>query len=404
MTRSWHRLVPVAVAIAATCSLTGQAAGASPAPAVTTVASSLTDVSCPTNANCIAVGWSQSSGSGTIYRTLAEKWNGSAWSTMTTPSPSHAGGGAKLMGVSCPSVSSCVAVGESLVSSAGSLVPTPLAMSWNGTKWTTVTTPAPQDAAGALSSVSCASTANCMAVGSQGTDSSPAVAPLAMKWNAVRWGNAIPATPAAPGAAALTRVSCLTGFCMAVGYDGLGSAGTALTLAEKWTGSAWKLLTTPAPGSNARFAGVRCFSTANCIGVGAQPDSLLPLGQGTLAEKWNGSTWKTQTTADPLGVGAASLDGVACATASACVATGSTLDLTGLAKLTLGESATSNGAHWGLLSTVNPSSLTDELLSVACPAAAVCLAVGDYATTAGQYTLAEKWNGTSWTALTTPNP
>jgi|SRR5579875_926818 len=405
MIRTWRRLIPAAVIAVSACSLTSQAANASPAPAVAgaAVASSLTDVSCVSTANCMAVGWAQASGSGTIWSTLAEEWNGTSWRIVPTPSPSHPGGGAKLAGVSCPSASYCVAVGESLAQTAGSLAPAPLAMTWNGSKWSVVTTPAPEDAAGALSSISCATTSNCMAVGSQGADASPAAAPLAMKWNAVRWGDVVVPGPAQPGAAALTRVSCPAGFCMAVGYGGLGSAGTALTLAEKWTGSAWKLLTTPTPGGSGQFAGVRCFSSANCVGVGWRADSLLPLGQVTLAEKWNGTSWKTQTTVDPAGIGAATLDGVACATASACLSTGSTLDLAGLVRLTLGESA--DGAHWGLLPTANPSTLGDELLSVACPAAADCLAVGDYTPLpGGQSTLAEEWNGSTWTALTTPNP
>ncbi len=42
---------------------------------------------------------------------------------------------------------------------------------------------------------------------------------------------------------------------------------------------------------------------------------------------------------------------------------------------------------------------------MSCPSAAACTAVGSYANSAGTgLTLAERWDGTTWSVQTTPNP
>ena len=67
--------------------------------------------------------------------TLAEQWNGSDWSIVTTPNPSPSVD--NLSAVACTGASDCWAVG---FASAGLLVNT-LAEHWNGSTWSIVTTP-----------------------------------------------------------------------------------------------------------------------------------------------------------------------------------------------------------------------------------------------------------------------
>jgi hypothetical protein len=51
------------------------------------------------------------------------------------------------------------------------------------------------------------------------------------------------------------------------------------------------------------------------------------------------------------------------------------------------------------------TSLESELYDVSCTSASACTAVGWYETSPGAYdTLAEVWNGTTWTIQNTPNP
>src|ERR1700694_5240533 len=90
----------------------------------------LSGVTCVSASDCWAVGGSFFSG-GTV-QSLAQHWNGSAWSIVTTPntSPSQTN---DLIGVACASSSDCWAVGIA-DSGIGSSEET-LAEHWNGSAW-----------------------------------------------------------------------------------------------------------------------------------------------------------------------------------------------------------------------------------------------------------------------------
>ena len=122
----------------------------------------------------------------------------------------------------------------------------------------------------------------------------------------------------------------------------------------------------------------------------------------TLAEAWNGATWSIEATPDPSGAQASSLAAVSCL-AGACTAVGESTDGSDL-ETTLAEAW--NGATWSIESTPNPSGAQASSLSgVSCPAAGACTAVGtstDGTETEGP--LAEAWAGGSWSVQSTPVP
>jgi hypothetical protein len=90
--------------------------------------------------------------------TLAEVWDGTAWTVQSTPN-STSQPGYYLDAVSCTSASHCAAVGDDFNS------PNPVAMGWDGTAWTLRSTPAASGASSnPLRGVSCTSAA-CTAVG-----------------------------------------------------------------------------------------------------------------------------------------------------------------------------------------------------------------------------------------------
>ena len=89
-------------------------------------------------------------------QTLAESWNGIAWTLQPTPSPN---GGSELDVVSCPATTNCAAVGDEGGASAT------LTEAWNGAKWTVVPSPSPGLAKNIVDGVSCASATGCLAVG-----------------------------------------------------------------------------------------------------------------------------------------------------------------------------------------------------------------------------------------------
>jgi hypothetical protein len=134
--------------------------------------------------NCMAVGDSYE-GTGT-EKALAERWDGSAWSIVAVPAPSGAKGFVDLTDVACLSPNACFSAGyyaPELVGGAPVSLKT-LAESWEGTEWTVLTTPnLASQTFNALAGISCTTSIDCTAVG--GATSSPTKRPpvqLAMRY------------------------------------------------------------------------------------------------------------------------------------------------------------------------------------------------------------------------------
>lgn len=318
-------------------------------------APSLGSVSCPTVSDCVAVG---ARSNGTMAVTLAEIWNGSTWTVHNPVNPPGALE-VKLSSVSCSSTTDCIAVGDYEVSNNFFAA---LAEKWNGSAWKPLALPTLAASSTSLSGISCASATSCVAVG--GADQ----ASLAEFWNGTTWA-VLPTPPGGP-----TAISCATATsCMATGG----------THAESWNGRSWTSLGTPP--LTLFVKGVSCISAATCMAVGHLG------GVGSFAMSWNGSTWHASRV-DKLGM----LPGVSCTLAIHCMAIGSyltTSDLrAGLAEFWNGSAWTRRTTpafpHGGRLADVSCRSVTD------------CVAVGGSEEAA---TLAEVWNGISWRITPTPS-
>src|SRR5207248_5648716 len=118
-------------------------------------------------------------------------------------------------------------------------------------------------------------------------------------------------------------VSCTSSTtCTAVGSYVNGSFAT-VSLADRWNGTNWVQQATPNPSgtSNVVLRGVSCASATSCMAVG----SFFNAGTShweLLAEQWNGTSWTIKTTPAPAGATFATLNGVSCASATACTAVG----------------------------------------------------------------------------------
>jgi hypothetical protein len=250
-----------------------------------------------------------------------------------------------------------------------------------------------------LLGVSCTSAWACTAVGLY-YDSSGASVMLAERWNGTAW--AIQKTPSPSGTvnSDLLGVSCTSAWaCTATGDYGT-STGTQMTLAERWNGRAWAIQKTPNPSGiqTSLLEGVSCTSAWACSAAGYYSSSS---GFVMLAERWNGRAWAIQKTANPSGAKNSFLEGVSCTSAWACTAAGN-YDL-GRPSVMLAERW--NGTAWAIQKTPNPSGTdSSDLYGVSCTSAWACTAVGDYETSTGIGTLAERWNGTAWAVQSTPNP
>ena len=187
-------------------------------PNATVTGGNIESVSCSAAAACTAVG-NDLNTSG-IDVTLAERWNGASWQRQATPNPAGdttSSVAPTLLGVSCPTASFCVAVGNYQYgfNQAG------MADTWNGQSWTAQSFPVPVDSDG---------------------------------WQ-------------------LFGVSCTSArFCEAVGGYSDEDNGTNDTFAASWNGTSWTLQSTVNPDPNdfqfEQFNAVSCSSSTFCVGVG----------------------------------------------------------------------------------------------------------------------------------------
>jgi len=353
----------------------------------------LNAVSCTSASACTTVGGSMSSLSTPV--TLAEQWNGTTWAIQSTPD--HAGAAASgLFNVACTSPRSCIAVGgTSSPNDIGGF----LTERWNGTRWRVL--PTPTLPPGGFSGVSCTSPASCTAVG-QTSNAAGTFITLAERWNGTAWRIQPTPNPGGAPGSGLGGVSCPTeAFCMATGASGLSTPSPS-PLAEAWNGTTWRILHMPAPaGAQGVIIGsVSCTSPSACTTTGSSVDSS---GLATtLAERWNGKVWRIQPTPNPPGAQGAALGGVACTGPSACLAVGNTGPPTPNNK-TLAERW--DGVTWRIVPSANPAGGGGGFNTLSCASASACTAVGLAVSNSGaQTSLAERWNGTRWSIQATPNP
>jgi hypothetical protein len=169
----------------------------------------------------------------------------------------------------------------------------------------------------------------------------------------------------------------------------VGQTGSGV-FAERWDGTSWTAQSPqlPAGATSSQLNGVSCTSATACEAVGQfSTGSTFQ----TLAEVWNGSTWTIQATQNPAGQASHALLGVSCMSATMCEAVGSSS--TGTTSVTLAEAW--NGTGWTAQTTPNAAGNINHLDGVSCTAATACMAVG---------TTAARWDGTSWTLLPIAQP
>lgn len=305
--------------------------------------------------------------------------------------PSHVG---NLSAISCPSSTACTAVGEFY---------TATAMRWDGRRWAVQNVPkAPGDQDFSAFGLSCPSVNACMVVGYYEKSVLTGSTAYAERWNGARWlPQPIPRLPFDDPFPSLATVSCSSArACTAV-----GAILTSITsipvqaVAERWNGTTWTMQTMPAvPGArNVEFNGVSCASSSSCIAVGvlATENGLHPV-----AADWDGTGWSVQTMSEIPGTTDEPLS-VSCISNTACMAVGDYGPGDGFPQHTLAEWW--NGTSWTIESTPNPAG-NNQLKGVSCVSAEACTAVGSAVNVSAYSTLAEHWDGTSWTIEPTPSP
>jgi photosystem II stability/assembly factor-like uncharacterized protein len=309
-------------------------------------------IACPSTTNCYAVG-----SEGLIAATSDGGLN---WRTDNSPTA------AQLSAISCPSAGSCYA---SVYEFNGSTI---LHTTDYGGTWTA------QYGGGtgqfAYTSISCPSTTTCVAIGYGGTAAATTTGGAA-------WSTQLPAgsTNAILGMSCTSASDCYAaaGNTILVTHNG-GNTWAANTLgttdqlvaiscpaantcfAVGWPGAiyftsnggtTWTYQPSYLSGSDQTLIGVSCSSAISCVAVGTQ---------GTIISTSNGTTWAAETSGTTQ-----LIRGVSCTDSYSCIAVG-----------VQGLTMTRSGGSWQAY----PSGTTQNLHGVSCPSSSKCYAVGNAGT------------------------
>jgi hypothetical protein len=224
----------------------------------------------------------------------------------------------------------------------------------------------------------------------------------------------LPARAASDRQSTLYAVTCpAAGSCVVVG-DYIDRNGNYQPLIETLANGTWRAVKAPLPAkavASRIFAtalqAVTCRTRGSCTAVGGYTDNNANL-QGLIETLSNG-TWKA--TKAPLPTRASSLPSaglraVACLAAGSCIATGSYKDSKGNRR---GLIDTFTRGTWAATRAPLPADAAGNpvagLGAIACPAAGVCTAVGQYTDTKGNgQGVIETLSNRTWTATEAPVP
>jgi hypothetical protein len=330
----------------------------SPAPFFGVTGTFLNGVSCASPNACVAVG---SFSTTTGNDSFSDTWDGSTWTSQSTPKQASTG----LNAVSCKTSTFCIAAGTRVTGGHD----VTLAERWNGITWVIQKTPNPTGAVNSFFfAISCPATNACTAVGSYQTHGGSAL--LTEQWNGKSWRQTH--TPRLRNRSGLEFLAVSCGSAKACEAIAASSQGY---FAERWNGTSWTEQTMPPQkgGTDASFSGVSCVAANTCIAVGddLHGGKLVPIG-----ERWNGRTWTAQQAAIPAHATSSGLTRVSCVSASLCEA-GGFVTTEAIAELW-------NGRSWSLQSIDQPiGSIVTGLQGLSCKSSSACIAVGFYEDSGG---------------------
>lgn len=342
--------VPLFVAIIPTAA-TSVPAGCGPAwsvvssPNVDGRANVLMAVAATSATDAWSVGWYAVGHQG--FRALAERWNGSAWSVVSTPEVGTLAD--FLFGVTSGPAQGTWAVGQSREGSDPQTPAHALILRWDGVAWhpsPAAELPVRQNS---LQAIAASPAGELWAVGEASTGGpNPSTRPLAERWDGSSW-DLVP-VPALPGDAGFSGVAVVSASDVwALGWRFRN--GVSSTLMEHWNGSAWTVVPTPSrPGQTTVMRAISAASATEVWAAGYTSPDSHPGGYRPIAERWGGTSW---TASFPPPLPRRSL-------------------LLGVAALAPGQ--------------------------------ALAVGQGVLVTNGGEVTLIERWNGTSWSIESSPSP
>ncbi|HLZ22528.1 MAG TPA: hypothetical protein VKQ30_10445 [Ktedonobacterales bacterium] len=300
------------------------------------------------------------------WQTLIERFDGTRWSIVSSPYVPSSDN--YLTGITIVSASDIWVVGYAI--EAGTSDYQTLIERWNGTSWSIVASPSVPQTSNFLYGVAAVSANDVWAVGAYFDNATMRYHTLTQRWSGSAWsivsspnGNMPGPKSGLPGNNWLVGVAAVSANDIwAVGWD------TSITLAEHWNGSSWNIIPTPNGSAGGGFLqSVAALSSTNVMAVGfTYAGSNVPL-----AERWNGSTWSIVLTPNPTTTNNNVLNTISAVPGTQTyIAAGQATAQGGI--------ATRGGTRSGSRS-------------------------GPYSSTTTSKTLMESWNGAAWKLLSTPN-
>ncbi len=320
----------------------------------------LNGISCKSVTACVAVGTTRSSAKTVGFAAVLD---GDTWSLSNII---HSGvKNPTLNGVWCASDTSCIAVGSHTQTLLGA---EPLVETLSGTTWTPVTSGLEPAGGihGVLSSISCVSSTSCVAVGSYMFGANNHV--LVDTLSGTTWTASQAALPAGANSATAGGIQCFSATsCLAVGASNLGS------MVETLAGTTWSALTLHGGDT---LTSLSCPSSTSCTAVGNSG------GGQAVAEVFSSPNWARTAIPVPTGTTSIQLNGVSCTTdgSGECLAVGGYLGTAPDNKLDHALVEFGSGGAWQATTGLDPTSPAGHVLlnGVSCPVGITsCTGAGD---------------------------
>ncbi|MBI3474921.1 MAG: hypothetical protein HY010_04265 [Acidobacteria bacterium] len=286
---------------------------------------------------------------------------------------------------------------------------------WDGLKWKTVPSPNPGstgtckgfNTGNLLAAVSAVSSSDVWAVGLM-FDCTSLLKPMALHWDGLKWSKV--KTPAlnTNDNAAFTGVRAFaSNDVYAVGYQP-ATNGAVLTLIEHWDGSSWKVISSPNGNNTGNvLAGISGNSPTDIWAVGDMVAPNTPVK--TLVEHFDGANWTIVPSPNPLPTGSLNQNVLSSVQAN------SATDVTAVGFLSNSGTQTVttlvehwDGHQWSVIPSPNPSENAGSfniLRSVSGTSGSNLYAAGFFANgqTGGQQrTMVEHFDGHNWSIIASP--
>jgi hypothetical protein len=331
--------------------------------------------------------------------------SGAAPKVVEAPRPAGAWAenpGVMLESISCPTTTRCVVGGDFMTPEGNE---PGAAWRWAGGKWSAtllpLTSAQSQAAPVNVSGISCPTTTSCTALGNYNATGQPQPAIWSLAGG--KWTTKVAPLAVTSGVGMLSCPRRNTCF-------GDGSAGLEPAVV-KLSGGNWTVTPVPLPSNadatpNSGMTGISCATTTRCVAVGGY---VSDGADQPVIWTMSGRTWSARQASLPANAAAnstSSIDVVSCPAVNTCIAGGTYVAADGTSQ---GAFWRLSGTTWSVAQARVPVSAGTnpgpEISAIECPKVTSCVAGGSYYST-GHFSRASMWtlSGQKWSAMASPVP